>query len=76
MMSEKIRDRISEIASHFTFQYKGKNAGIDPFSKHSFDMWFGDNEKRANSIDEVMNDKFFDGKSLAEIADEIDIIDW
>lgn len=76
MMSDKIKQRIGEIASHFTFEYKGKNAGVDPFSKNKFDMWFGDYDKTATSIDEVMNDKFFDGKSLSEIADEIYIIDW
>ncbi len=76
MKSDKIKSRISEIASHFTFEYRGKKAGVDPFSKNDFDMWFGDNDKKATSIEEVMNDKFFDGKSLTEIAEEIKIIDW
>lgn len=76
MTADKIKTRINEIASHFTFEYKGKNAGVDPFSKDDFDMWFGDELINVKSIDEVMNDKFFDGKSLTEIADEIEIIDW
>ena len=76
MMADKIKARISEIVSHFTFEYKGKNAGVDPFSKDDFDMWFDDELINVKSIDEVMNDKFFDGKSLTEIADEIKIIDW
>ncbi|MBQ8298169.1 MAG: hypothetical protein IJX77_10355 [Ruminococcus sp.] len=76
MTAQQIKSRISEICSHFTFEYNEKNCGVDPFSQHKFDMWCGDNTYSANSIDEVMNLPFFDGKSLDEIATEIDIIDW
>lgn len=76
MTAEKIKNRISEIASHFTFDYHNKSCGVDPFSENDFDMWCGDKLASAASIDDVMNKKFFDGKSLNEIADKINIIDW
>lgn len=71
MNVQKIKDQIKEIRSHFLFEYNGKSCGVDPFSENDFDIWYGDNLKSVQSIDEVMNDKFFDGKSLTEIANEI-----
>lgn len=76
MTADKIKNRITEICSHFTFEYNGKNCGVDPFSMDSFDMWCGDKDMRVNNIDDVMGAAFFDGKSLAEIAEEIEIIEW
>ena len=43
-MSDKIKNRINEICSHFTFEYNGKPCGIDPYSKNDFDMWCGESE--------------------------------
>ena len=76
MMADKIKNRISECCSHFTFDYNGKECGVDPFSDNKFDMWCGDEVVTVGSIDKVMNDKFYDGMSLTEIADKIDIVDW
>lgn len=76
MKAEKIKNRISEICSHFTFIYQGKDCGVDPFSHNHFDMWFGDTDKTVNNIDDVMNSPFFDGKSLSEICEDIEVIDF
>lgn len=76
MTVKKIKSRISEIVSHFTFEFNGKSCGVDPLSKNKFDMWCGDNTLTVNSIDDVMNCPFFDGKSLSEICRDIEIIDF
>ena len=76
MTAKIIKNRISEIASHFTFEYHGKPCGVDPFSKSEFNMWYGDNNMTANNIDDVMNYPFFDGESLSEICDNIEIVDY
>lgn len=76
MTADRIKDRINQMISHFTFEYNGKNCGVDPFSKNDFDIWCGNDFKSVVSIDEVMNMPFFDNKSLSQIADEIKIIDW
>lgn len=77
MTVEKVKNRILEFCSHFTFEYDDKICGIDPYNFNEFDMWYGENVTHtASSIDEVMNKPFFDGKSLTQIADEIKIIDW
>lgn len=75
MTAKQIKDRINEICTIFEFDYKGKNCAVDPFSKSSFVMWYGDNDYIAHSIDDVMSVKLFDGKSLTEIVDEIENVD-
>lgn len=76
MTADKIKKRISEICSHFTFLYNGKSCGVDPLSPDSFDMWCDDMDINVNNIDDVMDSAFFDGKSLSEIAGKIEIIDF
>lgn len=75
MTADRIKNRISQCCSHFTFEYNGKECGIDPFNEYDFDMWCGDNVKSVSNIDEVMNSLFFDGKSLNQISKDIKIID-
>ena len=73
MTGEDIKKEILETFSAVTFKYHGKNCGVDPFSMKSFCLWFGDEDKYTNSIEETMTVKFFDGKSLNEIAQIIEI---
>lgn len=81
MTAEKIKKRISECISHFCFDYQNKACGVDPVynSKDGqrFEMWYGeDNIYTAHSVDEVMTVKMFGNKSLNEIAQHIDIVDF
>ena len=82
MMAEKIKNRLLECASHMCFDYNGKDCGVDPFyipeeRKIYFNMWYGENTVHtAHDIDEVMTINFFDGKSLNEIADTVEITEW
>lgn len=77
MSANKIKDRINEICSLFSFEYNGIACGIDPLSVSEFNMWYGEDKNyTAQSIDEVMSVKLFDGNALNDIADEIDIIDF
>lgn len=75
MMVDKIKNRIAEMASHITFDYDGKNCGIDPLARNKIDMWFGDNYMTALSLDEAMETPFFNGKSLIDIANVIKNVD-
>lgn len=78
--AKAIKERIAEMCTHFTFEYKGIDCGIDPLCNPDknikFDMWFGDETYGAKTIDEVMNTPLFDGKCLNDIAEDIDIIDF
>ncbi len=77
---EKIKSRIEEGCSHFTFEYNDKVCGIDPVYNpkdgQRYEMWCGEDEYTAKSVDEVMSKPMFDGKCLSEIYGKIDIIDW
>lgn len=75
-MAEKIRDRIDELCTLFGFVYQGRDGHVDPFNHAKYQMLFDGVEWEAHSIDEVMTLPFFDGRSLAEIADEIEITEW
>lgn len=76
MMAEKIKNRLKELCSHMTFEYNGKDCGVDPISHAEFVMWCGDKDTTVKSIDEVMAKPFFDGKSLSEIAEVITFDEW
>lgn len=71
MTIEEVKKYLTSLTSHILFEYKGKSCGIDPLSRTKFNMWFGSNAMAANSINEVMTVKFFDGKSLEEIWNNI-----
>ena len=68
---EMLRRMVEANVTHILFEYNGKDCGIDPFAPNDIDIWCGDKAKSCTSVDEVMNEPLFDGKSLNEIADEI-----
>lgn len=72
----KAKDYLFNLTGHITFDYNGYSCGVDPLARDSFDMWYGDNEISVNSIDEVLNTKFFDGKSLLDIWDDVTELDF
>ena len=75
MNAEKIRDRIAESVTLFSFEFNGKEGHVDPYG-NSFLLWFEGEEKMVYSIEDVMNTPFFDGYKLLDIADKIDILEW
>lgn len=75
MNANELRYEIEGKVADVSFVYNGKNAGIFPEVHDSIPTYvvcFGDEEKVYSDIDEVMSDKFFDGKSLAEIAEIVE----
>lgn len=72
----KLKDYIAKLTSHVLFDYNGFSCGIDPLSRSKFVMWYGDNDFTAESVDEVLTTKFFDGKSLIDIWDDITNLDY
>lgn len=75
-----IKDRISEMCSHFTFEYDGIHCGVDPLCNSDknikFDMWFGEEFYGAKTVDEVMSTPLFNGKCLKDIVSDIIIVDF
>lgn len=68
---KEIKTYLASLISHVTFEYKGLNCGIDPFNMSRFEMWYGQKSVTMTSIEDVMTSKFFDGKSLEEIWDDV-----
>lgn len=58
----------------FTFDYKGKPCGIDPWSdgKQHYNIWYSEEDFVADSWEEVLNVKLFDGRTISEIVDKIE----
>lgn len=74
MTATEIKEYLDQMTSHITFTYNNENCGVDPISRDKrYDMWYGDRVYTAKTVDEVMNIKFFNGMSLNEIADKIDL---
>lgn len=71
MTISEVKKYLSDLIGHITFEYNGYSCGVDPITLNSFDMWYGDNVITVDSIDEVINNNFFDGKSLKDIFDDI-----
>lgn len=67
MISKDIKGHLENLVGAITFEYNGYSCGIDPLSLNKFDMWCGDKSMTADSIEEVMTIKFFDGDALEDI---------
>ena len=76
MTGINIRRYLDNLTGCITFKYKGYPCGIDPLAHDNFNMWYGLKEAKAVSIDEVMNKKFFDGKSLENIIGDITEVEY
>ena len=58
----------------FTFEYRGKPCGIDPWSdgKQHYNVWYGEEDFVADSWEAILKVKLFDSKTLPEIIDKIE----
>lgn len=56
--------------------YNGFSCGIDPLAKDLFEVWCGDDAFSVSSVDEVLNDELFDGRSLTDIWDDVTDLDF
>ena len=77
MTAKDIKDAILEFTDDVIFYYGDESACIVPICKNSIDSFrvgWRDNVKTYNSIDDLMSDRIFGGKSLNEIAGEIELL--
>ena len=54
----------------------GKRWGIEPETSDSnttYAMWYGETWKDYSDIDDLLSDDFFDGRSLRDIFDSVDV---
>lgn len=75
MTAKDIRDTIMSFTNDVLLDYPNNDViFINPCSENKFIFSYKDVDKTYTSIDELMSDKIYDGKSLTEIAPEITLL--
>lgn len=71
MKPDDLKALILSLTQDILFEYQGKSVCINPWSNKKIDVGFGDDGKIYTDIDDLMTDKFFNGKSLTEISEQL-----
>ena len=75
MTIDRLKEILSDCCNDITFIYKGIQSGIT-VTVHdyvpTYQVWYGNKTKEYNEIDNVVNDKFYDNKSLNELVNVVD----
>ncbi len=61
---------ISRCINDIVFEYNGKPCGFTVEVKDyspTFQLWYGDSTKEYKHAEDVINDNFFDGKSITDL---------
>lgn len=74
MNKNDLFNMINDLTMDLTFVYQGKEGAVCPISRNKIYFGYGDMDIEYNSIESLMSDPFFDGKSLNEIAGEIELL--
>ena len=74
MKPNALRELILSLTQDIVFQYNGTYACINPWNPNKIEVGYGEKVKMYKDIEDVMTDKFYDGKSLNEIAEQLEIM--
>lgn len=75
MTQQKLKKIIAHCCNDVIFTYNGKMSGITAEvhdSVPTFQVWHGLATKEYDNVNDVMNDKFYSGKSINDLVDMID----
>lgn len=75
MTIPKIRQLILDCCNDITFVYNDLQSGVTSLVNDSvvvYQAWHGSKIKEYSNIDEVLNDKFYSGRSIAELIPIVD----
>lgn len=73
MTPDKLKNLILDFTDDVVFSYHGKTGCINPWNVHKFEVGFGSIRKDYDSIEALMSDPIYDGFSLNQIADKIEL---
>lgn len=74
MTAQTLYDLIDSLVADIAFSYKGLDGAICPISRASIHIGYGGSEDNEyKSVSEAMSAPLFNGKSLNEIAEQIEI---
>lgn len=75
MSKDILHNIISECCNDVIFTYKGKASGVTSTVENyvpTFQVWHGDAIKEYDNVDDVMNDKFYSGKSINDLINDVE----
>ena len=77
MTASELRDELSQGRTDYEFVFRGKRGSICPFNypngQFSADVGYDSVFNTYHTLNELMNAPFLDGKSLTEVAEEIEL---
>ena len=71
MNKQELKDWIDSLTQDIDFEYLGISGSICPFSHSDISLCYGGKEQSFPSVDAVMNEPFFEGKSLSQICEKM-----
>ncbi|MBR3963754.1 MAG: hypothetical protein IKK14_09570 [Oscillospiraceae bacterium] len=80
MEVSKLKKLIEDCFTTIYFKYAGEWGNVEPCynekTGYSYSCYYGDVDIILSDIDDVMNLKFVCGKSLNEISNDLEDVDW
>lgn len=74
MTAKKVKDMIMSFTDDIILYYNNEIIFINPCSDKEFVFSYKDIDKTYSSIESLMSDRIYDGKSLTEIAPELSLV--
>ena len=77
MTQQKLKNIIADCCNDVIFTYNSKKSGITAEVHNSiptFQVWHGSETKEYDNVDDVMNDKFYSGKSINDLVNDIEFM--
>ena len=68
---------ISECVNDVVFVYNGKKSGVTSEVEDSvptFQVWHGNDVKEYGTVDDVMSDPFYSGKSINDLLNKVEFM--
>lgn len=76
MRKDDLKNLVSSCLNDIVFDYNGMSCGITS-EVHNyipvFQAWYGDNIREYNTVEDIINDKFYNGHSLIDLLCEKNI---
>ena len=76
MNIKEVLDVINECINDVVFDFNGEVCAVTSVVKNyvpTFTLWYGDKSKNFGNAEDLVNYDFFDGKSLTEIIETVEI---
>jgi len=73
MTPDILSNMILQFTDDIVFFFHGKSGCINPWNDHKFEVGFDNISKQYGGINDLMSDPIYDGFSLNQISDKIEL---